>query len=118
MTSEIIRRVCRRQARDRAGRRSPSDRLVLLAGSVERSVNYYVVNEDIVFPHPGMSGGERPFVRADIVYFTTRNGGAMFSTSSIAWCGSLSWNHYENNVSKLMENVLTQFAKDEPAPAL
>ena len=44
---------------------------MLLAGSVEHSVNYYVVNEDVFFPHPGMSGGEHPFVRADIVYFTT-----------------------------------------------
>lgn len=91
---------------------------MLLAGSVEHSVNYYVVNEDIFFPHPGMSGGEHPFVRADIVYFTTPNGGAMFSTSSISWCGSLSWNDYDNNVSQMMNNVLTQFVKDEPAPEL
>ncbi len=91
---------------------------MLLAGSVEHSVNYYVVNEDVFFPHPGMSGGEHPFVRADIVYFTTPNGGAMFSTSSISWCGSLSWNDYDNNVSRMMNNVLTQFARDEPAPEL
>ena len=91
---------------------------MLLAGSVEHSVNYYVVNEDVFFPHPGMSGGEHPFVRADIVYFTTPHGGAMFSTSSISWCGSLSWNDYDNNVSRMMNNVLTQFARDEPAPEL
>ena len=42
----------------------------------------------------------------------------MFSTSSISWCGSLSWNGYDNNVSRMMNNVLTQFAKDEAAPAL
>jgi len=37
-------------------------------------------------------------VRGDIVYFTTRNGGAVFSAGSIAWCGSLSHNGYDNNV--------------------
>jgi N,N-dimethylformamidase len=91
---------------------------LLLASSVSHSVNYTVVNEDMFFPHPGMNGGEHPFVRADITYFTTPKGGGMFSTSSISWCGSLSHNEYDNNVSRLMNNVLTQFAKDEPAPAI
>lgn len=57
-------------------------------------------------------------MRADITYFTTPNGGAVFSTSSISWAGSLSHNNYSNNVSRMMNNVLTQFAKDEPAPGL
>jgi N,N-dimethylformamidase len=91
---------------------------LLLASSIEHSVNYYVVNEDVFFPHPGMSGGEHPNVRADLVYFTTPNGGAVFSASSISWCGSLSWNDYDNNVSRMMNNVLTQFSKDEPVPEL
>jgi N,N-dimethylformamidase len=91
---------------------------LLLASSVSHSSCYVVVNEDQYFPHPGMCGGEHPYIRADIVYFTTPNGGAMFSSSSISWCGSLSWNNYENNVSRMMNNVLTQFAKDVPAPGL
>ena len=91
---------------------------LLLASSIEHSVNYYVVNEDIFFPHAGMHGGEHPNVRADLVYFTTPNGGAVFSASSISWCGSLSWNDYDNNVSRMMNNVLTQFAKDAPLPEL
>ena len=65
-----------------------------------------------------MSGGEHPWVRGDIVYFTTPNGGAMFATSSIAWCGSLSHDDYENNVSRVTDNVLSRFARDELLPAL
>ena len=42
----------------------------------------------------------------------------MFSTSSIAWCGSLSHNDYDNNVSRIMRNVLDRFASPEPLPAL
>lgn len=91
---------------------------LLLASSVEHSVVYTVVPEDKVFPHPGMHGGEHPLVRADMTYFSTANGGAMFSASSISWCGSLSWNDYDNNVSIVMRNVLDQFVKDEPAPVV
>lgn len=72
---------------------------LLVASSVEHSVTYTVVPEDKAFPHPRMHGGEHPLVRADITYFTTANGGRMFSTSSISWLGSLSHNNYDNNVS-------------------
>lgn len=91
---------------------------LLVASSVEHSVTYTVVPEDKAFPHPGMHGGEHPLVRADITYFTTANGGGMFSTSSISWLGSLSHNNYDNNVSRMTENVLRQFARDEDAPAI
>jgi N,N-dimethylformamidase len=40
----------------------------------------------------------------------------VFSTSSIAWCGSLSFNNYSNNVSRITENVLRRFAAEEPLP--
>ena len=46
-----------------------------------------------------------------------RHGGAVFSTSAIAWCGSLSYNNYTNNVSRITENVLRRFAADAPLPA-
>ena len=55
-------------------------------------------------------------VRADITYFTTRNGGAVFSASSIAWCGALAHNGYDNNVSRMTANVLRRFLRDEPLP--
>jgi N,N-dimethylformamidase len=48
-------------------------------------------------------------VRADMVYFEGPNGGAVFSTGSISWCGSLSHNGYDNNVSRITENVLRNF---------
>jgi N,N-dimethylformamidase len=57
-------------------------------------------------------------VRADLVYFTTRQGGAVFSSSSMAWCGSLSHNEYDNNVSTMTSNVLRRFASPEALPQL
>ena len=38
----------------------------------------------------------------------------MFSTGSIAWSGSLSYNNYTNNVSRITENVLRRFVSDAP----
>ena len=40
----------------------------------------------------------------------------MFSTGSIAWSGSLSYNNYTNNVSRITENVLRRFSADAPIP--
>ena len=55
-----------------------------------------------------------PMVRSDLVFYETPNGGAVFSTGSIAWCGSLCHNDYRNNVSRLTANVLRRFL--DPAP--
>ena len=33
-------------------------------------------------------------------------------TGSIAWLGSLSWNDFDNNVARVMENVLARFLED------
>jgi N,N-dimethylformamidase len=43
------------------------------------------------------------------VYFETPNGGAVFSVGSITFCGSLSHNNYDNNVSRIVDNVLNGF---------
>ena len=38
----------------------------------------------------------------------------MFSTGSIAWSAGLSYNNYDNNVSRITANVLRKFAADDP----
>jgi len=74
------------------------------------------VRENVSLTLPYMSGDLDPNVRADIVYFKTASDGAVFSTSSIAWCGSLSHNDYDNNVSRIMKNVVDRFVGDAPLP--
>ena len=46
--------------------------------------------------------------RADMVYFEVAGGGNVFSTGSITFCGSLPWNKYNNNISRLLYNVFSQ----------
>lgn len=89
---------------------------LLLASSEGHSDSYPHVVEEILFMFPGQGGTQDPAVRADIVYLATPNGGAVFSTGSISWCGSLSHTNYDNNVSRITDNVLRQFAKDEAPP--
>ena len=49
-------------------------------------------------------------IRADMTYFEAPNGGAVFSTGSITFCGSLSHNGYRNNISKIIDNVVKRFS--------
>jgi N,N-dimethylformamidase len=96
---------------------TPAEAL-LLATSIGHSDAYWRVSEELFVVSPGAGGTEDFQVRADVVYFTTRSGGAVFSTGSIAWCGSLSHNGYDNNVSRMTANVLSRFLSEEPLPSL
>ncbi len=90
----------------------------LLARSEGHTDLMLQVNEEIHFACRGYYGGghENPQVRADMIYYKTPNDGAVFGPGSLVWCGSLSHNNYDNNVSKIMENVITGFLKDGPLP--
>ena len=70
--------------------------------------------------HTSTESGEPPkdLVHADIVIFGTQNEGAVFSVGSITFCGSLSHNDYENNVSQILHNVLSHFINDDTLPGL
>ncbi len=56
--------------------------------------------------------------RADIVFFEGPNGGAVFSSSSISWCGSLHENDRQNDVASITGNVIRRFLDPTPFPAL
>ena len=47
-------------------------------------------------------------LQADMVYFNVPGGGSVFSTGSITFCGSLPWNKFNNNVSKLLQNIINK----------
>jgi N,N-dimethylformamidase len=89
---------------------------LVLASSFGHTDAYQHVVEEVLTSNSRQGGTVNPLVRADMVYFEYPNGGAVFSTGSIAWCGSLSFNNYDNNVSRMTENVLRRFMTDEPLP--
>ena len=52
-------------------------------------------------------------IRADLTFFETPKGGAVFSTGSITFCGSLPSDNFDNDVSRLLANVLDRFLDPE-----
>ena len=100
---------------DRADRLlgTPPNALVL-ASSENHTDIYMVVCEEILINYPAITGSSSPLVRADMVFYELPGGGAVFSTSSIAWAGSLSHNDYKNNVSRITANVLDRFLDEKP----
>jgi N,N-dimethylformamidase len=89
---------------------------LLLASSDGHSDNYQLTQEEIRFPAAASGGSESFLVRGDIVYFAGPDGGGVFSAGSIAWCGSLAHNGYDNNVSLMTGNVLRRFLDPRPLP--
>lgn len=100
---------------DRADRvlGTPPNALVM-ASSENHTGVYMVVLEEIYINSPGLCGGESDMVRADLVFYETPAGGAVFATSSIAWAGSLSHNTYNNNVARITGNVIRRFLDPTP----
>ncbi len=82
---------------------------LVVATATGFSDSYQHVVEEIAASDSKQGGTVEPRVRADVVYFETPGGGAVFSVGSITWCGSLSQNNYDNAVSRMTENVLRRF---------
>jgi N,N-dimethylformamidase len=75
-----------------------------------------LVNEEFGVVPPNLGADQNERVKADLAFGETPSGGALFATSSIAWCGSLSHNNYDNNVSQITRNVLKRFMDPAPFP--
>jgi N,N-dimethylformamidase len=73
-----------------------------------------IVPEEFLETAPGLGADENALARSDIVFFTMPNNGAIFSVGSIAWAGSLWHKNYQNNVSRITENVLRRFLNPDP----
>ena len=89
---------------------------LILAQSFGHSDAYQQVVEEVNTSDSRQGGTVNKLVHADLAYLEYPNGGAVFSTGSIAWCASLSYNNYTNNVSRITENVLRRFVSDTPLP--
>ena len=92
-----------------------SPRHGLVVASSERHSNVYsirarTVSDAVADPRPDAPDP----LRADMVFFETLGGGAVFSVGSIAWSGSLCHNGFDNNVARVTENVLRRFSDPTP----
>ena len=87
---------------------------LVMASASGFSDGYQHVVEEVLLSDSKQGGTVNPLVRGDMVYFEGPKGGAVFSVGSIAWCGSLSHNDYDNDVSRITENVLRRFVSEDP----
>lgn len=84
---------------------TPPDALVIATARMPESCFY------MPFPILQAVGSESEVTRrrADMVYFETGKGGAVFSASSVGWNGALSYDQDQNAASQLTANVLRSF---------
>lgn len=87
---------------------------IVLASSENHSPAYQPANDMVTVPHLGTGAMFNPAVKADMVFFECPNGGAVFSTGSIAYASALSHNGFDNDIARLTGNVLRRFADPEP----
>ena len=89
---------------------------ILLATATDFSDAYQHVVEEVNQSNSQQGGTVNELVKADMVYLQYPKGGGVFSVGSISWCGSLSYNSYDNNVSRITDNVLRRFSSAGPLP--
>ncbi len=91
---------------------SPPHALVL-ARSQQQDDTFMLVPEEMLNHYVNRPGlPTRDLIRSEIVFFETPNGGAVFSVGSITFCGSLPHNGFDNNISRMLDNVLRRFRSD------
>lgn len=83
---------------------------VVVARSENHPTHFTVAPEELVWD-VNHSSKRSELIRADMTYFENRSGGAVFSVGSITFCGSLFDSGYDNNISRLLGNVLNRFLR-------
>ncbi|MFI0366899.1 N,N-dimethylformamidase beta subunit family domain-containing protein [Actinomadura sp. 1N219] len=89
---------------------------VVLATADGFSDSFQLAVEEILQSNSRQGGTVEPRVHADMAFFEYPNGGAVFSTGSMAWCTALGVDGYANPVAKVTGNVLHRFL--DPAPLI
>ncbi|MDX6750085.1 DUF6605 domain-containing protein (plasmid) [Geminicoccaceae bacterium 1502E] len=88
----------------------------VLLSSTAHPDHFLLAKEEIFVNRPNVHGELSPLIRSDVVFFTLGGQGAVFSTGSIAWCGSLASNGYDNDVARMTLNVIRRFRDPAPFP--
>jgi N,N-dimethylformamidase len=90
------------------------DETQVIATSAGHSDNMLEARENFNMTSRILGGARNPKVHSDIVIVPRENGGAVFSTGSISFSGSLSHDGWDNDVSRLLGNVFDRFAAGGP----
>lgn len=84
---------------------------IVLARSENSPPSAFHVNEDMLGTVRTVNGEPvSTLIRADMVYFTTPSGGAVFSVGSMTFLGSLWRSGFEGPISRLLQNIVARFS--------
>ena len=86
---------------------------LVVARSENHSNTYELVNEEVRVAHGLTDGVINQQIHADMVFFETQSGGAVFSTGSIAYAGSFGHRDFDNPIARLtLERAATVCRSD------
>jgi N,N-dimethylformamidase len=87
--------------------------VILAQAHTKADIRYALVPEEVLTPWTNLAGiTNEEAKRADMIYFRVRSGGKVFSVGSITFCGCLPYNNFENNISRLIKNVVDHFLEE------
>jgi N,N-dimethylformamidase len=89
---------------------------VVLGTSQRFGDEYMLVIEEDNTTSLWEGGADNPLVRGDVTLVHYPNGGAVFSAASMVWSGGFFYNNYENDMTRITENVLDRFTSGDPLP--
>ena len=90
------------------------DETIVVATSAGHSDDMLEARENFNMTSRILGGARNPKVHSDLVLIPRENDGAVFSTGSISFSGSLSHDGWDNDVSRLLGNVFDRFVSAAP----
>ena len=87
---------------------------LVIGSSAPFDNSYVLANEDVLVKRPNVVGAMSLLLRADLVFFETDAGGAVLSTGSVAWAGSLGDPRQNNDVARLTRNAIDRVLDSIP----
>jgi N,N-dimethylformamidase len=96
---------------DRIDYRLGTDQNTVVLASSENHDKFFVLVPEEQLTHLTTLSGEptEKLIRADMIYQCNDSGSQLFSTGSITFCGSLLYAEGDNNISRILANVVYRF---------
>ena len=87
---------------------------LVIAVSEGHTTNMQPGPEDILMPHPAMAAPYDPQICAEMVFFETLGGGAVFTPGSLNWVSALPVDGFDNDTATITGNALRRFLDPTP----
>ncbi len=92
------------------------DHALVIASAAGFDDTYVLANEEVLVNRPTVVGHLTPLLRADLVFFETGAGGAVLSTGSVAFAGTLGDLPEDNDAARLVRRAVDRFLDPAPFP--